>query len=108
MRKFTKGPWEVVDTGFGSFSIDQIGEIGIRDIVRIPGGQINFKERKANAHLVAAAPEMFLALENLIEAACNVHGGKKWDAVILAKKIIKKANAKPYQRVRNYKDKDKK
>ncbi len=37
------------------------------------------------------APELLAALENLIEAASKVHRGEKWDAVISAKKVIRKA-----------------
>jgi hypothetical protein len=57
-EKFTPGPWTAVPTTFGP--IDIVLADG-RDVVTVYGGGTDNK--KANAHLIAAAPELYEALQ---------------------------------------------
>jgi hypothetical protein len=74
----TPGPWYVYDDGDDEESSDIItgwidNEAGGDnwDIAVIPGDR-PIGERKANAHLMAAAPELLAALENLVASIENV------------------------------------
>lgn len=61
--KFTKGPWKVQDDGYGLIGV------ALRNGFGVLIGHKN-KETIANAHLIAAAPEMY---EMLIQL--QVEGG---------------------------------
>jgi hypothetical protein len=73
-RKFTPGPWEyrpgVSNTSYYIETVDQshrntfIGDIG--------GGLQDMVEQRANAQLIAAAPELLEALEELLKF-CQSH-----------------------------------
>lgn len=64
--KHTPGPWLVVkcDGGFRAFDTDDWTIIGQNKIVpALVWGGVAFEEGKANARLIAAAPEMLEALQ---------------------------------------------
>lgn len=73
--KWTPGPWTVLITGMrGSFHIPQAQahEAGHAD-----DGVDGYSVSKANAQLIAAAPELYEALANLVsrfEQACRYAG----------------------------------
>ena len=76
--KFTPGPWEVEWVGNETHSI--LCARGIRDTDVIAEiidevGHIPRPERRANAILIAAAPEMLAALKLLVEEA-SINGAK--------------------------------
>ena len=71
MSKFTPGPWEKRWTGFGSYTIDKEGTEIAEVFYNIKGFLENcrlFDRETAEAHadLIAAAPEMYRVLEQLL------------------------------------------
>jgi hypothetical protein len=63
--KHTPGPWRAVKAFHGPIDIlDQRD----RDVVTVYGGGVETESKSANAVLIAAAPELLLALRELIEA----------------------------------------
>lgn len=66
--KFTKGPWEVVDGYYPSFIEIKCGEM--MDIsICWHATDLSYSdgvERRANAHLMASAPELYKMVEILI------------------------------------------
>ncbi len=62
--KWTKGPWHLDRFTTADKDIT-IGEVA----VRIDYDDVNHKEQEANAHLIAAAPELYEALAGLVEMA---------------------------------------
>lgn len=70
--KFTPGPWEVREqSGGGSRDIClpvQPGDLAVAVVATVFGSE-------ADAHLIAAAPELHVALE----ALCNGIGIKLWE-----------------------------
>ena len=71
MSKFTPGPWEKRWTGFGSYTIDkedtEIAEVfySVKGFVEICG-LFDRETAVANADLIAAAPEMYRVLKQLL------------------------------------------
>lgn len=84
MSKHTPGPWMVTDSG-GDVNVMDGCSIGIDDAFGQDGGRdyclatvVNGDpdELRANAELVAAAPELLDALEEMMEyLPCNQLGG---------------------------------
>lgn len=70
--KFTPGPWEVgeLDRGFGRGSLCVQDQHGF--IAKMPGDHL-WSESLANAHLIAAAPDLYEALRGCM-AACELQG----------------------------------
>lgn len=71
MPKHTAGPWEVVPSNEGKVPGTQpppaIRKAGTDDwIAYLGGGSIHFQNAKANARLIAAAPEMLDALRSVM------------------------------------------
>lgn len=68
MEKFTKGPWTYGQSKGGSWRV--FGPSGW-EVVRAMSGKGDFKpsmaERTANANLIAAAPELFEALNRIVK-----------------------------------------
>lgn len=63
--KFTPGPWDVIkprDTGGWGLCVAHTGVPGVI-VARIPGRSINTRE--ANAQFIAAAPDMYAAIEEV-------------------------------------------
>jgi hypothetical protein len=63
--KFTPGPWRLADHSY-TFIISKPGDGYItRDVCRMDASTMSAFQQKANAHLIAAAPELYEALEEL-------------------------------------------
>ena len=81
MSKFTEGPWTCVEVEFGDY---QTGEVGF--VVDSKEGPEIMVGSVANCNLIAAAPDMYEALEELlgfIELEC--------DAIWNARRALNKA-----------------
>jgi hypothetical protein len=91
MKKFTPGPWKVMP----GISQPRICVDGQKDwpIVLVISGHSD-SGIKANEKLIAAAPDLYDALELLMKSVKNVHHGEKWTEYKLAEKILKKARGK--------------
>lgn len=73
--KHTPGPWLIVKNKYGEISIHVPGDIGHFEIASEIGGEV-FKDKdgrftdtsriEANAHLIAAAPELLTELKGLV------------------------------------------
>ena len=59
-EKFTKGPWEAVSYGHDKWSIDGLN-----------GAEICAPTSAPNAHLIAAAPDLYEALLPFARFACD-------------------------------------
>ena len=91
--KFTPGPWAKIATGDSLSIAAKAGETSWKDvaIVAMPTGTTK-AEKQANARLIAAAPELLAALENL----CNLITDEDMpneirDAESIARAVIAKA-----------------
>lgn len=62
---FTPGPWHVA-TRRNEFHSERVFAAGSRYIACIGGSDDTVGEQKANAHLIAAAPELLEALERVV------------------------------------------
>ena len=97
---YTPGPWEVIEMhGSRDLYIESRHKPGWNEFVfasMIPYGPASRKELKANARLMAAAPELLYALKVVAEYAnkynSNVSGHEH--AYDLAQKAIAKATGK--------------
>lgn len=88
-EKFTPGPWEV---GYGLLDGGYLGiwKSGSETVVaRISPTDRETDEDKANAHLIAAAPDMYAALEEARDICCADNCGsyhtrtyKEWTALL--------------------------
>jgi len=90
LMKHTKEPWELSDDGFIYSGYVRIADPHC--------SQLDINEREANAKLIAAAPELLEALQDLVEDVLSYSGGSdeftREDAEDLVKdaiKVIKKA-----------------
>lgn len=83
MEKFTQGEWAVLQRNNNDIQATFVG-------VKIGGeyievGFLNNLQQKANAHLIAAAPDMYRALRDLLEAHRHVYGlDGAWDKEVKA------------------------
>lgn len=69
MTKHTPGPWHVVPYGDGGSLVicsDEAGDWRIAFMATPSGYKAERDEIKANAHLIASAPEMYEALERTV------------------------------------------
>jgi len=88
MSRHTEGPWVYDRRGE-----NLVGRNGVR--VRVYGSGLSFSglpddESKANARLIAAAPELLEALKDLVDA-CD---GNYWELTKHCNEIIAKAEGK--------------
>ena len=60
-EKFTQGEWAVEENAYGEFTVSSDGE----EIAFPIEGYTNIN-RKANAHLISAAPDMYRALRDVL------------------------------------------
>ena len=74
--KWTPGPWRAV---MGSRHVVDVFA-GDRDVVSVYGGGVGFEYRDANAHLIAAAPDLYAALEAMT-ARMSLYSGHHDDAL---------------------------
>lgn len=98
--KWTKGPWAQTDHGVGELVVFDIEEEGAICIFSDEGGSYAFgkrtsetEEAKANANLIAAAPEGYESNVELVDALLNALQGKP---VKCCDEVIERALA--YQR----------
>ena len=75
MTEFTKGPWRVREDVRVDHGIEYIAGLDIisddYEIVACEGIASNSDINIANAHLIAAAPELYEALEKIVTAAID-------------------------------------
>lgn len=83
MSEFTEGPWEARE--YGDHTVMAIGPV--KDWIAIPQ---NNDKRLANARLIAAAPEMLEALEEIVKR----NEIQNWFNLDLARTAIAKAKGK--------------
>lgn len=96
-NKFTPGPWEVVEdiryentesqytAGFDIFNFDGVSVVGCEGISG------DSEKERANAILIAAAPDLLEALENLYRDSMASDFNEHWDSYKLAGLAIIKA-----------------
>ena len=68
--KFTPGPWSIEADPYHFMTLStvvagEIGKEGFNRMVVQVGGWNEWKEQEANAHLIAAAPDLYKALAHL-------------------------------------------
>ena len=80
---FTKGPWKI-----GAHCSTAVFDVTGRSIASAGGYQSNIKpdqvftENEANAHLIAAAPDLYEALKHLVEYIDKEGpAAKEWKAI---------------------------
>ena len=78
-KKWSKGPWQIGAIESGRFAVDD------RD-----GEEVTGWIEEHNANLIAAAPDLVEALENLVDVVYGV-GGTKPDAHNMARASLAKA-----------------
>jgi hypothetical protein len=99
MKKYTEGPWEYTEkdydtdlgliSGFGSVQQEPSDGLGLTICQMC---DFAADELLANAHLIAAAPELLEALEEMLEATALVyHGSRLEDAEKKTRLAISKA-----------------
>jgi hypothetical protein len=91
---YTPGPWSIYETAGNGGNIPARMEVVAPEserAKRLIANVYGFKlpEGRANARLIAAAPELCEALENLIEFL--VHGKKNCQAILRAKAALARA-----------------
>lgn len=68
MAKHTPGPWRVIDHGEASVSVtDQWQDLGICRLVLESLGSEKLNELRANAQLIAAAPDLLILTKMMFE-----------------------------------------
>lgn len=85
MSKHTPGPWTIEETTLGSFWVRQSGGPGAFSITLIGTDGSETHNRKANARLIAAAPDLLESLENLLDRRCEEHVRAAQNALAKAK-----------------------
>jgi hypothetical protein len=94
-KKYTPGPWKIDPIG-DKLDTDTIeifaGNKWVADAKGVHVGPLRGEEVRANAHLIAAAPELLEVLENIIEGLDEAHYPTSMNEYIKkAKQAIKKA-----------------
>ena len=83
--KFTPGPWHTWYEKMEISIYDQNSDLICGPIKQCP-------EQEANAHLIAAAPELYEALNDLLNDCINFDGGKLTDIfMVKASRALTKA-----------------
>jgi len=87
----TPGPWATNQLYSKVLADDkEICEVGVNSHVE----EFNYEEYKANAKLIAAAPELLEALQNLVEKCLHTDGySQKVDELYHAQQAIQKAKS---------------
>jgi hypothetical protein len=81
--QFTPGPWDALPKA------DYVHVAGKGHVAKITNPWNNRAEREANAHLIAAAPELYAALEEISQGA----GAFNRDPLKHAENVIEEAKA---------------
>ena len=98
-KKFTKGEWKVSDLGTVHASENRVYVHGNKEIAVVSDYKMEhkrFDEAKANATIIAAAPELLEALEGLLRDFKEVIGENDLEPpcagyIGVAEDVIKKA-----------------
>lgn len=93
--RFTPGPWKVIN--WNGWGIDDVHfNIGTdNDIRAVYAGPCSFQAiNRKNADLIAAAPDMYEALQEIATGLHPSTGGEAWQFVEIAKNIATTALAK--------------
>jgi hypothetical protein len=67
--KWTPGPWVVEGTASATVAARHDGAAEIAEVIAT--GSMTHGERRANAHLIAAAPDLYAALADLLSCASD-------------------------------------
>ena len=78
MSKHTEGPWKFSEAEFGDFNICE--EAGLAVAVCVQNGFRSPHETRANTHLIAAAPDLLEALEQVRMHKCMFDDDKSFEA----------------------------
>ena len=100
MIKFTKGPWKMVENSWEYTTIysndSEICTLNINDATE--DNEIELSQvMEANAHLIAAAPDLYEALEEIINSEWMVThdwGGDRNSVMEKGRKALAKARGK--------------
>ena len=83
MTQFTKGPWELFLTGDERgiyIGLDLFG-LSSKVVTTVDCDDLPKAEAQANAHLIAAAPELYEALKGASELINRILKGDDWGAI---------------------------
>ena len=91
MTKHTPGPWKVKDYKNSGLAVCQ--EIDSQEVICWSAGtkMDMSRDRLANAHLIAAAPELLESLKDVLPTLTNTVGGTATTQHKMAEKAIAKA-----------------
>jgi len=94
MSKHTPGPWSINDWPQATTDI-AIGAVGAPLIAKVPLRDVSLNEQKANASLIAAAPDLLEALKLAVSALERsdyiMMDDDSFDVVDVAREVIYKA-----------------
>ena len=85
--KFTKGPWRVR----GDESVRVFADAGLEHIAACVTEELPLSVRQANAALIASAPELYEALEQIAALYIDDRSSAMHKALCIANKALKKA-----------------
>jgi hypothetical protein len=104
VAEFTKGPWKLSHSGYSNAPfLIYAGERAPNYKSRFPLSGVNaiaeifhdespaHEEQAANAHLIAAAPELLEALETLLDVSPFATNSKEGEVHLHAMAVIRKA-----------------
>lgn len=97
MSKHTPGPWEIEEHYHFSYRwVSGPKHSQLAQVVWCMEGDDRSPECEANAHLIAAAPELLEALENLLKVH-EGEGGTQHHAGDMARAVIAKAKGEEHE-----------
>ena len=96
MSKFTKGPWKLRGNNIGVSDVSETQSYGMLiNIASVDEFDIA-SDWQANANLIAAAPDMYEALEGLLNVISETRGEPARDAQKKAIEALLKAEGAPF------------
>lgn len=102
MAEHTPRPWSVNEWPQANADMS-VGAVGTPRVAIIPLRDVSINEQKANARLIAAAPELLEAAENILSAYrmlvdsgdCGCWDSSKVDEVVEMNRVLSKINGEP-------------